>query len=393
MAKRPTKERAAEQPDAAPEAAPESSPPLTMLDQIIGQAQAKKTLTAAMQSGRVHHAWVFHGPTGVGKFSAAVAFAAALIDPTTAPGLAGDLSPEPDSQVQRLIRAGSHPDLHIVTKELARVSEDSDIRDRKQLNIPVQVIREFLIAPAGATRALPGDSRAAKAFIIDEAEIVDPRGQNTILKLLEEPPSGTVIILVTSQEERLLPTIRSRCQRVAFAPLDEKEMAQWLTGRPQAKALTKDQKHWLLKFASGSPGAAKVALDNDLFTWEEALRPGMDEIEKGRFPLGLAGTMAKLIDERAAAAVKSNPDASKDAANKAWARRMLAFLSEDVRARLRARSAGKSAERVEADPAAQRWLHAIDAITEAEGFLAANVNMGLLLENLVAQMSAEPAVA
>ena len=83
-------------------------------------------------------------------------------------------------------------------------------------------------------------------------------------------------------------------------------------------------------------------------------------------------------------------DATHDAANKAWGRRMLGFLSEDTRARLRMRTQGKTGSQVEQDAAAQRLLNAIDAISAAETHMAMNVNMGLLLENLVAQMSAEP---
>jgi len=367
--------------------------PITTLDQLLGQSHAKRTLQTAMHSGRIHHAWIFHGPAGVGKFTAAIAFAATLLDPTTSPDLSGSLAPEPDSHVQRLVRAGTHPDLHIIAKELAAISRADTVRNSKQSGIAKEVVEEFLTEPAARSRVLPGDSRAAKVFIIDEAELLGPIPQNTLLKTLEEPPAGTVIILITSAEERLLPTIRSRAQRVSFTPLEEPDMMKWLSrrsGDAGIGAVEPEKRSWLLRFAAGSPGAADIALANDLFTWETALREPLKSIEQGRFPIGLGESLAKMIDERAAAWVKQNPDASKDAANKTWARRMLGFLAEDTRTRLRLRTQGKSADQVEQDASAQRLLNAIDAIAAAESHLAMNVNLALLLENLVAQMSVEP---
>ncbi len=378
---------------AAAESAPVVAHAVTMLDQIIGQQGAKQTLERAMKSGRVHHAWIFHGPMGVGKRSAAVAFAAALLDPTTSPDLGGNLAPEPDSVVQKLVKSGTHPDLHIITKELASLSRKDTVRNGKQMGIAKEVVEEFLIEPALKSRVMPGQSRAGKVFIVDEAELMGPLQQNSLLKLMEEPPDGTVIILVTSMEERLLVTVRSRCQRVSFSPLEEGEMNKWLSrrgGEQGLGAIEPEKRSWLLRFAAGSPGAAEVAITNDLFAWDDALKDSLKLIEQGKFPIGLGETMSKLIDERAAAWVKQHPEASKDAANKQWARRMLGFLSEDMRARLRLRMQGKSAEAVEQDVTAARLMNAIDAISAAEGHLALNVNMGLLLENLGAQMGAEP---
>jgi DNA polymerase-3 subunit delta' len=394
MAKRSTKPALDESiPLSAPPEEPVAVHPITTLDRVIGQTNALKNLRTAMHSGRIHHAWIFHGPAGVGKFTTAVAFAAAILDPTTSPDLSGNLGPEDGSHVQRLVRAGTHPDLHVVRKELAGISRNPQVRDGKQSGIAKDVVEEFLTEPAARSRVMPGDSRAAKVFVIDEAELLSPISQNTLLKTLEEPPPGTIIILITSAEERLLPTIRSRAQRVSFTPLEEPEMMKWLSrrgGDAGIGAVEPEKRSWLLRFACGSPGAAEIAIANDLYAWDAALRDSFKLIEQGRFPMSMGETLAKLIDERAAAWVKQNPDASKDAANKAWARRMFGFIAEDVRARLRLRAAGKSAEQVETDPACLRLLNAIDAIAAAEGHLALNVNMALLLENLVAQMSAEP---
>lgn len=366
---------------------------VTLLDQVIGQAQAKGVLQSAMQSGRVHHAWIFHGPAGVGKFTTAVAFCAALLDPTTAPDLGGVLAPETDSPVQQLVKAGTHPDLHVITKELAAISRKDTVRDGKQMSIAKEVVEEFMLEPAQRSRVMTGASRMGKAFIIDEAEMMNPTTQNAILKTLEEPPEGTVIVLVTSSEDRMLTTIRSRCQRVAFTPLSEADMLTWLKTRASLEPpppTKPSEREWLLRFALGSPGAALVAMENQLFTWQEALAPMLESVARGHYPVEMAAAMHKLIGERAEAAVKANPDASKDAANKAWMRRMLSFLAEDMRLRLRMHAVGKAAQQIAEDPAAHRLLSELEAVTRTEQQMYANVNQQLLLENLVAQMCVEP---
>lgn len=390
MAKRSTKPAGAA--TLSPEPAHAAGPvhAVTTLDGVFGQRMAKQTLESAMQAGRVHHAWIFHGPAGVGKFTAAVAFAAAILDPTTSPGLSGQLAPEPDSPVQRMARAGTHPDLHIIRKELAAVSADATIRTRKQSNIPVAVLEEFLLEPAAKTRVMRGESMAGKVFIIDEAELVDPRGQNALLKTLEEPPEGTVIILVTTFPDELLPTIRSRCQRVPFTPLAEEDMRQWFAS--SGLEVPADQRDWLLRFAAGSPGAATLAARCGLHSWHKTLTPMLEAASRGEYTLELGEAMAKLVDEKATAVAAADKLASKDGANKVWGRRMLAFVGDHARAKLRARASSSKAtpEALEADPAAQRALRAIEAVNRAEEHLERNVRLSTVFDNLAVQMASEP---
>ena len=379
-------------------------PTVTRFDQIVGQDAAIHVLQNALKSGRLHHAWIFAGPQGVGKFSAAVALGAALLDPTSKPDKAsGRIQPDPESPTQqriaRALRASrssggtgildsGHADLHLITKELAAVSSETEIRKSKQTSIPIDVVREFVIEPAARTRVEIADSLAAKVFIIDEAEMLNPAGQNAILKSLEEPPKGTVFILVTSSEERLLATIRSRCQRVRFEAIDEMAMKQWLAR--SGLSIEPGKAAWLLRFAMGSPGLALAALDNDLFTWQEALEPLLASVDRGVFVPELGGVLSKLVDERASAVVEHSAAASKDAANKAWARRMLAFLGERTRLRLRARVSQLGPAAGPGDSVIDRCLHVLEVIQDCERHIAGNVNQGLAMENLSAQMIAEP---
>ncbi len=181
------------------------------VDAILGQPHAIELLQSALQTDRLHHALIFHGPKGVGKFTTARALAAILLCHEVAKKAASSFLPPVRAcgtcRSCAALRAGSHPDDHVITKELARFSSDAAVRDRKLMTIPTAVLRENLIEPVNLAPRLGSH----KVFVVDEAELLDSVSQNILLKTLEEPPAGTYVILVTDAEDRLLPTIRSRC--------------------------------------------------------------------------------------------------------------------------------------------------------------------------------------
>lgn len=347
---------------------------------VVGQDRAIDVLQKSLASGRMHHAWIFHGPAGVGKFTTAVAFAATLLDPTSRAGLDAFIEPDATSHVARLLKSGSHPDLHVIVKELARFHEESKVRSAKLLTIPTKVIEQHLIAPSTKAAMIQPGGLASKVFIIDEAELLDRSpsnapAQNSILKTLEEPPPGTVIILVTSNEDRLLPTIRSRSQRVAFAPLDDDAMKRWM--RVRGVELPRDRATWLLAHAAGSPGALLEALRDNLFEWHSALDPRLTSLERGGAAPELGPTMTKLVDEWAESFVKRDANASKEAANHGAMDVLFRMLAERCRTGLR-----------EGGPRVPSWLAALDHIRNAERHAGSNVSAGLLLGNLAAQWGA-----
>lgn len=352
---------------------------------VVGQDRAIDVLQKSLASGRMHHAWIFHGPAGVGKFTTAVAFAATLLDPTSRAGVDSFIEPDATSHVARLLKSGTHPDLHVIVKELARFHEEAKVRSAKLLTIPTKVIEQHLIAPSTKAAMIQPGGLASKVFIIDEAELLDRSpsnapAQNSILKTLEEPPPGTVIILVTSNEDRLLPTIRSRSQRVAFAPLDDGAMKQWM--RARGVELPREQATWLLAHAAGSPGALLEALRDNLFEWHSALDPKLTSLERGGAAPELGPAMTKLVDEWAEAFVKRDANASKEAANHGAMDVLFRMLAERCRTGLR-----------EGGPRVPSWLAALDHIRNAERHAGSNVSAGLLLGNLAAQWGAafEPA--
>lgn len=355
---------------------------LTLAD-IVGQDRAVADLTGALRSQRVHHAWLFAGPSGVGKRTTAEAFAACLIDPSTGPDLTGAIAPDPDSEHQRLLAVGAHPDVHIITKELAADSEHAHLRSRKQRNIPVDLLRERMIG--GEVRAGEGRRRhdaivasapsmgARRVFILDEAELLDQVGSSALLKTLEEPGPSTVIILITSSEHRLLPTIRSRCQRVAFRRLDDDAMSAWARRASVALGGSQRDRAWILRFAQGCPGQALLAVETDLLAWRDALEPLLDDADETGFTPDLGGVMASLVDDWAKARVKARAGASKEAANQRGANLLIRLLAARTRDDL---------DQLDDEDARRRGLRRIGALLAAEQRLRRNVSLKLVFEAL-----------
>jgi hypothetical protein len=379
------------------------------MDQILGHAGTVATFQAALASGRLHHAWIFQGPNGVGKFTAACVLGKLLLCHDPQAGLTGelsacdgcescrlfdaeshDVSASKDSnspEAMNYVMGGIHPDFHIITKELARFSDDAAVRKRKLMNIPADVLREYLIQPVSQVAQL----RHGKVFVVDEAELLDLTGQNILLKTLEEPPAGTHIILVTSKPDRLLPTVQSRCQQLVFGPVPDELMLRWVDDR--LGELSAADREWVLSFADGSPGRVLMARRFDLFAWYRQVLPGVDEAVQARPRAELGAVMAKLIDDLAKAWVEQHTNASKEAANKMASELMFTMIAQHARRALvhvsQRQSEQERADPGEAEAALQPWLNVIDALNQAQSELAANVNLALVMDHL-ASMIARP---
>jgi DNA polymerase III delta' subunit len=163
---------------------------------IAGQERVIARLRAAIAGGRVHHAYLFTGGAGVGKRRTALALASAL-NCLQAPGEGCG-----ECEACEKIEGGIHPD--VVTLE----------REGAGQIIPIENIRREIVARVG----LPPHEARVRVFLIDEAAALQPAAANSLLKTLEEPPARTMFVLGTTSPDLLLPTIRSRCQRVVFAP-------------------------------------------------------------------------------------------------------------------------------------------------------------------------------
>jgi len=226
------------------------------LRDIVGQPEAVAMLTQALTGGRRHHAFLFAGPEGVGRRTTAVAFAKALLCGGSGPAassLFAAATPAVDGACGacpdcRMFHAGSHPDFHMVYKELARYHDDEKVRKAVMQELGIGVIRQFLIAAAGLT---PTRGRG-KVFVVREADLMSQEAQNSLLKTLEEPPSGATIILICRRPEELLPTTRSRCALVRFGPLPR----QFVRAQLAEAGLEERECAFWSAFTEGSVGRA-----------------------------------------------------------------------------------------------------------------------------------------
>jgi DNA polymerase-3 subunit delta' len=256
-------------------------PGVPRLSDIRGQDRAIARLRAALGAGRVHHAYLFTGPPGAGKHATALALASAL-NCLQAPGEGCD-----ECDACSRIAEGIHPD--VVTLE----------REGAAQIVPIESIRQNVIARIG----LPPHEARVRVFVITEASTIalQPAAANALLKTLEEPPARTMFVLATVAPDQLLPTIRSRCQRVSFAggvpggegdKLDAlaRELAEFtgdgrLTGAGLDKIVVTAQ-----RLAGEEKGATAVLLDRAARRMHDAARAAVDA--------GAAGS-ARVLGARA----------------------------------------------------------------------------------------------
>lgn len=213
----------------------------------IGNDAAHAAFASAVTSGALHHAWLFAGPEGIGKATFARAAALRLLAEGAGADLPLGFDVPPDNAQARLVAAGSHPDYRILTRQ----PKDSDKTGLDLArSIPIAQVRA--LAPMFATRPSMSERRVILIDAVDDLE--RPGASNALLKNLEEPPHGTIFLLVSHAPGRLLPTIRSRCRLLRFDPLDDDAVTSVLRGAlPSAEAA---EVAALVRTANGSPGRA-----------------------------------------------------------------------------------------------------------------------------------------
>ena len=241
---------------------------------IVGQDAAVELLQRGLGGERRPHAYLFVGPAGVGRRTTAVALAKAMLceEPATQPNAGRLAELEEDFSLRqacgqcqscRMMTAGSHPDFQLVYKELARFHEDSKVRDRKMQDLGIDVIRSFLIAPAGR-RATSG---RGKVFVVLESELMSIAAQNALLKTLEEPPPGVTIVLICRHAERMLPTTLSRCCLVRFGPLPR----QFVRERLVADGMDAGEADFWAAFTDGSLGRSAKLSEQGMYPIKQDL--------------------------------------------------------------------------------------------------------------------------
>ncbi len=172
---------------------------------ILGHDRIVEVLRRSLQSGKTAHSYLFEGVPGCGRKKTALTLIQALFCknmPDDACGVCPSC---------RKVAGGNHPDIHLL----------SPLPDKRDISIDQlrEMQRELSLRPYEAPR---------KACIIDPAERLNVSSANSLLKTLEEPPGNALIILVTENAGMLLPTVRSRCQLIRFAPLSPEHVLSLL---------------------------------------------------------------------------------------------------------------------------------------------------------------------
>jgi DNA polymerase-3 subunit delta' len=177
-------------------------------EQIVGHAKQVETLRLALVHGRLHHAYLFVGATGVGKKTIGVSLAKAIHCAMATGDFCGECA-----DCAR-IQDGNHPDVRFI----------EPLAGKKEISI--QQIRE--LEKELNWRSFSGNK---KIVIVDPATLMNLPAQNALLKTLEEPPKDSLLVLIAPNLGGLLPTLRSRCLRVSFAPLTRDQVAAFLVSQ------------------------------------------------------------------------------------------------------------------------------------------------------------------
>jgi DNA polymerase III subunit delta' len=243
-----------------------------------GHAAARAAARSLLRRGLLPHALLISGDAGLGKRAFAEWLAAARWCPAAQPPCLACPS-------CRQVETHNHPDLHLLVRNPPKESDPDELGSRHE--ITVDQVRRGLI-PALATRAMGGQGRTV---LIDGADEMNEAAQNALLKTLEEPPPGTLLLLLAAHPDALLDTVRSRCQELRLQPLSADEMRAAFPDVPEER----------LALAAGRPGRVAALARLDV----AGLQGALDEVLDGR----LAGSaFARRVQELVAARAEGEDD-------------------------------------------------------------------------------------
>ena len=311
--------------------------PRHTFDGILGNEAALDSLRRDLASG-VSHAYLFHGPPGLGKRTVARRFGAALV--------AGG-----EERAEDRARRGLHPDLYEIEPDGAFTTIDQ--------------AREVVRLASG--RPFEG---ARRVFIL-QADTLHPPSANALLKTLESPEAGAVFVLISGSMERVLPTIVSRARPVRFNPVPEAGLADFLIGH----GISREEARLAASLGRGSVGLALR------YAGEEGLR----ELREAVIGAGLAFAEDYESRNRAAAGIVERAEAVGEA-------RETEYLAEIEEPDRRAKDAAKRAGRAARDGAVREALELLalvyrDAAVTAAGApeLTSNADRAEELDQLVSR--------
>jgi len=208
---------------------------------LTGHADTEASLRRAMGEGALSHGWIIAGGIGAGKATLAYRIARAVLDPAALYN-EQDLEIADGGQTVRLIAQGAHPDLFVAERQWIEKTS------KYQTEITIESVRR-LTQFMSHTPAFGG----ARVAIIDTADDLNRNAANALLKVLEEPPANTLLLLLSATPGRLLATIRSRCRRIDLRPVAAADICALLEDEELAEG---DEAARIADHADGRPGYA-----------------------------------------------------------------------------------------------------------------------------------------
>ena len=335
---------------------------------IYGHDDIVDLLRTAERLGRLASAYLWVGPAGIGKFSLALKWAQALLcGQRTADGAGcGKCSS------CTLALAGTHPDIDRVCKPADRTTIPVDLF----IGDPEHRMQEGLCHRVALKPYLGG----RKIALIDDADHLNEEGANCLLKTLEEPPPGSILILLGTSADRQLPTIRSRCQVLRFQPLDTELVAKLLLERGEASDGAEADR--LAAQSGGSLERAKLLGDPELWAFRRTLfdRLAAAPIES----VGLARETAAFVD---AAGKEASPRRTRF-------RQVIGFVVELFRQALRRQAGCPASADAELERAvttllrnsqldSERMLECVESCLAAAAYIDRNANQSTLVESWI----------
>ena len=325
-------------------------------ESIRGHDDIHRQLDAANARGRLGHAFLLAGPSGVGKKLFATEFAKALLceNPPAALTACGVC---PACQQ---VAANTHPDFTV-----AKTPDDKH-------ELPVEVVRQFCrklgLKPSRGRRSVG---------IVEDADDFNEESANCFLKTLEEPAPGSVLLLLTTGTERQLPTILSRCQVLRFHPLPPDDLRGVLAAHGVSDPATLER---LVRLGNGCPGQALALNDDGLWQFREVAVGLLAAAQPD--PVGFAVRWMEFID----AAGKES--AAQRARASLVIRLLMDFLQAALRSSLGSAVSDPRATQLATRIGADAVLAALDACNHADYLIERKVQLVLVVESLAGKLCA-----
>ncbi len=246
---------------------------------LIGQDEAVKLFLSAFNSKSLHHGWLITGDEGIGKATLAYKIARFLLSAVEGREYSS-LDVPVDSPVFLQVAQKSHPDFKVLERDFTETDKKKLIKAIKQGEDTSEEMRQGLkrssvIKVEDVRDVVSFLSKKSfndnwRVVIVDSADDLNVSSANALLKILEEPPLKSILLLVSHNSGKLLPTIRSRCAKLALRSLKETEVASLL--RRYQPELKEAEVQGLAKIAGGSIGRALKYAQNDALSMFETIK-------------------------------------------------------------------------------------------------------------------------